>query len=225
MAGNSGPAMPTPKERLSHLLELAAKGREQRAALADEVAGLLLDWPAQYPPAMRASFEALLEKIAREVDGAGRRALAERFSHAGDASLSLLNELFLAAPETMKRDILRRNDAHAIGPVSAIDGAALLAAARARSDFPAALARLAAIPDAIAQEILCDRSCLGLCIATKGGGLQRPFFSAIALLAMPDDSSSLAQFESVPTNGAANLLAFWRAKVDDVALAGRDAAA
>src|SRR5512142_2424448 len=151
MAVHSAPAMPTPKERLSHLLELAAKGKAQRAALADEVAGLLLDWPTQYPPAMRASFEALLEKIAREVDVAGRRTLAERFVHARDASLSLLNELFLAAPETMKRDILRRNDAHAIAAVPTIDGAALLAAARARSDFAAALARLAAIPDAIAR--------------------------------------------------------------------------
>ena len=218
--------MPTPKERLSHLLELAAKGKEQRAALADEVAALLLDWPTQYPPAMRASFEALLEKIAREVDVAGRRALAERFVHAGDASLSLLNELFLAAPETMKRDILRRNDAHAIGSMTGIDGAALLAAARARGEFASTLARLVAVPHAIAQEILRDRSCLALAVVAKGGGLQRPLFSAITILttASPDDVTSLSQFESVPANGAANLLAFWRAKLD-ASLTGRDAAA
>ena len=60
--------MPTPKERLSHLLELASQGPEQRAALAGEVADMLLDWPMQYPLAMRATFEALLEKIAREMD-------------------------------------------------------------------------------------------------------------------------------------------------------------
>ena len=218
--------MPTPKERLSHLLELAAKGKAQRAALADEVAGLLLDWPTQYPPAMRASFEALLEKIAREVDVAGRRTLAERFVHARDASLSLLNELFLAAPETMKRDILRRNDAHAIGAVPRIDGAALLAAARARGDFAAALARLAAIPRSIAEEILCDHSGLELSVVAKGGGLKRPFFSAISILtiASPDDVVALSAFDAVPENGAANLLAFWRAKLA-VALAGREAAA
>ena len=217
--------MPTPKERLSHLLELAAKGKEQRAALADEVAGLLLGWPQQYSPAMRASFEALLEKIAREVDVAGRRKLAERFVRAGDASLSLLNELFLAAPETMKRDILRRNDAHAIGSVTGIDGSALLVAARARRNFAADLAHLAAIPRCIAEEILDDHSCLALAVVAKGGGLPRPFFSAIAILtiASPDDVASLSQFESVPTNGAANLLAFWRAKLD-ASLASRDAA-
>lgn len=218
--------MPTPKERLSHLLELAAKGREQRAALADEVAALLLDWPAQYPPAMRATFEALLEKIAREVDLVGRRSLAARFAHARDASLSLLNELFLSAPEAMKHDILRRNDAHAVGAAPAIDGAALVAAARTRGDFTAALARIAAIPRAEAEGIRDDRSCLALAAVAKGGGLPRPHFSAVAILAVasPDDSAALAQFERVPVNAAANLLAFWRAKLDG-ARTGRHAAA
>ena len=60
--------MPTPKERLSHLLELAAQGAGERAALAGEVADLLLDWPETYPAGMRATFEALLEKIVREID-------------------------------------------------------------------------------------------------------------------------------------------------------------
>src|SRR5882724_4237614 len=122
--------MPTPKERLSHLLELAAKGAAERAALAGEVANLLLDWPAQYPAAMRASFEALLEKIAREVDFGARRELAQRFCGIGDASLSLLNELFLAAPDAMKDEIIKRNDAHAGGSAARIDAETLLAAAR-----------------------------------------------------------------------------------------------
>ena len=218
--------MPTPKERLSHLLELAAKGREQRAALADEVAALLLDWPAQYPPAMRASFEALLEKIAREVDLVGRRSLAARFVHARDASLSLLNELFLAAPEAMKRDILRRNDAHAIGSMPSINGAALLQAARGRGDFAAALARIAAIPNPLAEEILRDRTCLALAVLAKGAGLQRALFSGIATLTVTsqEDVGVLTQYENVPANGAANLLAFWHAK-PDVSFAGHHAAA
>src|SRR3569832_2068682 len=53
-------AMPTPKERLTHLLELAASGAGERATLATELTDLLLDWPAQYPAAMRATFEARL---------------------------------------------------------------------------------------------------------------------------------------------------------------------
>jgi hypothetical protein len=93
--------MRTAKERLSHLLELAAKGTAERAALAGEVADLLHDWPSAYPAQMRAGFEALLEKIAREVDEPARRALARRFEQSGDAPLSLLNELFLASSATI----------------------------------------------------------------------------------------------------------------------------
>lgn len=217
--------MRTAKERLSHLLELAAKGAAQRAVLAGEVAELLLDWPAQYPPAMRASFEALLEKIAREVDREGRRELARRFDGVGDASLSLLNELFLAAPDAMQQEILKRNDAHANGSLIRIEGKALLAAARSRSDFTAALARGAAIPRSLAQEIVDDRSCRALAVVAKGGGLERPLFSAIAVLTIvsPDTFAALSVFESVPAIGAANLLAFWHAKLA-VPLAGRDAA-
>ena len=117
--------MRTAKERLSHLLELAAKGAAERAALAGEVANLLHDWPPAYPAPMRASFEALLEKIAREVDEAGRRDLAKRFEASGDAPLSLLNELFLSSSDAMRDEILRRNDAHASGAAARIEGATL----------------------------------------------------------------------------------------------------
>src|SRR6195952_6084371 len=98
--------MPTAKERLSHLLEWASQGRERRVALAGEVADLLLDWPAQYPGAMRATFGALLEKIVREVDAPARSALAARFDGRSDFPLSLLNEFFLAAAPAMQDAIL-----------------------------------------------------------------------------------------------------------------------
>src|ERR1700743_1056438 len=101
--------MPTPKERLSHLLELAAQGPGERAALAGEVADLLLDWPAQYPAALRATFGAPPEKIVREVDDASRAALAARFEGRDEFPLSLLNEFFLAASPAMKEAILARN--------------------------------------------------------------------------------------------------------------------
>jgi hypothetical protein len=217
--------MRTPKERLSHLLELAAKGQEQRATLAGEVAELLHDWPATYPLAMRTSFEALLEKIAREVDAAGRRELARRFEGRSDASLVLLNELFFAASAAMKDQILARNDAHAVSGVATIDGAALLAAARSHSDFSAALASTAAIPRLIAADIMADTSCRSLAVVMKGAGLQRPIYSGICVLALPspDIFAALSVYDRVPTNGAAGLLAFWRAKCG-VFLEGRDAA-
>ena len=88
--------MPTPKERLSHLLELAAQGASERAHLADEVADLLLDWPVQYPEAMRATFVALLEKIVREMAGPNRAVLAARFRDRDDFPLSAIHAPSLA---------------------------------------------------------------------------------------------------------------------------------
>ena len=211
--------MRTAKERLSHLLELAARGAGERAALASEVADLLHDWPPAYPAAMRASFEALLEKIAREVDATGRRDLARRFEASGDAPLSLLNELFLASSQTMKDEILRRNDAHASGKVVSIDGALLLAVARSHGDFGAVLARAAAIPRSVASQIMADATGLGLAVVAKGAALERPLYSGICVLVRPasDVFSALALYERVPQNGAANLLGFWRAKCNALA--------
>jgi len=216
--------MRTAKERLSHLLELAAKGAAERAALAGEVADLLHDWPSAYPAAMRASFEALLEKIAREVDEAGRRELARRFEASGDAPLSLLNELFLSSSDSMKAEILRRNDAHASRTVAGIDGAMLLAAVRKRGDLASVLAHAAAMPRSVAALIMTDRSGRALAVVVKGAGLERPLYSGICVLTMGAPFAALSVYDSVPQNGAANLLAFWRAKLD-TSHAGRDAAA
>jgi len=218
--------MRTAKERLSHLLELAAKGAGERAALAGEVADLLHDWPATYPAAMRASFEALLEKIAREADENARRELARRFEASGDAPLSLLNELFLSSSDAMKNEILRRNDAHLSGRHAGIDGSMLLSAARKGTDFCAAFARAAGIPCGLAAKIMDDQSGLALAAVAKGAGLERPLYSGICVLVKPapDIFAALSLFERVPQNGAANLLGFWRAKLN-TSLAGREAAA
>ncbi len=129
--------MTTPKERLTHLLELAASGAAERSTLAGELADLLLDWPAQYPAAMRATFEALLEKIAREMDADGRAALAARFEGRGGAPLMVLNALFLDAAPVLKDAILVQNTA--AGPVAGEDAdcAALLTASRTSKDLRA----------------------------------------------------------------------------------------
>ena len=65
-------------QKLSHLLELADQGPALRAALAEEVAELLTDWPADYPDSMRGVCEALLAKAARDVDAATRARLRVR---------------------------------------------------------------------------------------------------------------------------------------------------
>lgn len=212
--------MPSPKERLCHLLELAAQGPEQRAALAGEVADLLLDWPAQYPDAMRATFGALLEKIVREVDMPASAALAARFEGREDFPLSLLNEFFLAASPAMQDAILTRNDAEGARQAVVLDGDALLSAARTAGDFAPALARIAAVPDGMAQSIARDaRALAALC---KGAGINRATFSAMAILTGPvrsvhENFAMLTVFDAVPENGAAHLLAFWRARCDGAA--------
>lgn len=211
--------MPTPKERLSHLLELAAQGPEQRAALAGEVADLLLDWPAQYPGAMRDTFEALLQKIAREMKYGARIQLAARFEGRSDASLALLNELFLAASTDMKDVILTRNAAAGDSGFVSIDDGALLDAARARQDLAEALTRATGVPQAIAAEITVDTSGRSLVTVCKGANVNRATYSALIVLAgparSPEDNFPLLQvFDRVPASGAARLLAFWRGLQD-----------
>ena len=212
--------MPSPKERLCHLLELAAQGPEQRAALAGEVADLLLDWPAQYPQAMRATFGALLEKIVREVDAPACTALSARFEGREDFPLSLLNEFFLAASPEMQDAILARNNGCGASQPVSLDGEALLSAARMRTDFVPALARIAAVPEPIAHGIAGDaRALAALC---KGAGIDRAAFSAMAILTGParsvhENFAMLTVFDRVPENGAAHLLAFWRGRGDGAA--------
>jgi hypothetical protein len=213
--------MRTPKERLSHLLELAAQGADERAALAGEVADLLLDWPASYPSGMRATFEALLEKIVREVDLEARAALAPRFADRADVPLPLLNAFFLCAPEAMRAAILARNDAAGAADTLPIDSEALLHAARTTRDFGGALVRLAALPEDLASAIAGDGG--ALTVLCKGAGLSRATFSAIAILAGPvrsvhENFAMLAAYDQVPVNGAAQLLAFWQARGEPQAL-------
>lgn len=212
--------MPTPKERLCHLLELAAQGPRQRAALAGEVADMLLDWPPQYPLSMRAPFEALLEKIAREMDFQARGELAARFENRSDARLALLNELFLAASPEMKDATLARNDAQAVMPALRMDDDALLAAARAQQDFPLALSKLSGVPRILASEIVLDKSGRSLAVVCRAANINRAAYSAIVVLAGParaahESVSLLSAYDKVPANGSVHLLAYWRARRDD----------
>jgi len=220
--------MPTPKERLSHLLELAAQGASERAHLADEVADLLLDWPVQYPEAMRATFVALLEKIVREMAGPNRAVLAARFRDRDDFPLSLLNEFFLYAPVPMKDAILQRNDAEGAVDCTGVDAGALLHSARTAGDFAQTMAHLAGLPCSVAAAMLSDPSARGLAVLARATGVNRATFSAMAILAGParsvhENFAMLEVFDAVPQNGARHLVTFWRGRGEGPRLVERAA--
>jgi hypothetical protein len=227
--------MPTPKERLSHLLELAAQGPAERAALAGEVADLLIDWPPQYPAQMRATFEALLEKIVREVDHAACTGLAARFEGRGDFPLSLMNSFFLCASPALQDAILARNDA--VGPLDgfAADGAQLLLAARTAKDFAAELMHIVGLNEKTARALVAEpgargQESRGLAALAKGAGINRATFSAMAILAGParsvhENFAMLAMYDAVPADGARRLVVFWRARAEPSTPLMREAAA
>jgi hypothetical protein len=206
-----------PRERLNHLLELAAQGPAGRVALLNDLADLLLDWPADYAQAMRAPFEALLEKTAQEVDAPVRAAIAPRLEGHEELPVSLLNEFFLEAPCKLRARILALNDvmdADASGNVS-VDAAQLLDAARTlNGTFGVAFAKMLSLPETTAKEILGDPSGEPLAVACKGVGLDRATFSAITLLVARDSNvaTRLAAFDQVPQSAAERLSAFWRTR-------------
>lgn len=68
--------MPAAREHLTHLVDLAGRNTpDDRRRLAAELAELLLGWPDDYPLAMCALFEQLLEKAVRDADGERERRL------------------------------------------------------------------------------------------------------------------------------------------------------
>lgn len=208
-----------PRERLTRLVELAGRdGPEARRALAGELADLLLDWPANYPPAMREPFEALLEKAIHDVDAGQRADLARRFAARQEAPLALLNLLvFDAAPE-IKAVIVARNAAEASEgtPVFSLNESALVAAARgaASDDLAAVIASRFQIDAEIAQRILADKSAFLTAALCKGTRASRATFSALALLLFPaaEDEAyrRLAVHDDVPEAGSRALLASWQ---------------
>jgi hypothetical protein len=203
------------RERLNRLLDLAARGDAGRAALLDELADLLLDWPAGYAQAMRAPFEALFEKTAREADAPTRAALAERLEGAAGLPVELLNTFYFEAPAGLRACILAY-DADAPGEPSApaTDGAALVASARRTMNgtFVQAFAAALSLPGDVAHAILADASGQALAVACRGAGLDRATFSALAILTGGPSPDRLAAFDTVPGAGAAQLLRAWRAQ-------------
>ena len=215
--------MPNARDRLKALVELAGRdAAEDRCRLVDELAALLLDWPEDYPLALRAPFDLLLEKAVQDVGPEMRAALATRFAAQPDAPVGLLNELFFDAPATVKPAILRRNALANDGApvedgVADADEGALVAAARAKKskDLAGTFARLLGVDGVLAQRILTEPSGEALAAACKGAHLKRATFSALAVLFAPPDEKDghrrLAAYDAVPQEGAENLVRFWRA--------------
>lgn len=108
-------------QRLSHLLQLADQGPALRAALAEEVVELLLDWPPDYPQSMRNVCEALLAKAARDVDAATCARLRERLAGIPDLAARLLPRE--SAGRTLV-DAARRGDANAVAQSLGVDAQA-----------------------------------------------------------------------------------------------------
>jgi hypothetical protein len=176
-------------QKLSHLLQLADQGPALRAALAEEVAELLTNWPSGYPESMREICEALLAKAAHDLDAATRARLR----------VQLYSRSELAAP------VLPRESA----------SQALIEAARAADHLPAALAQSLGVDDETAQQILDDESGAALAVACKGANIDRAAFSTLALLAHPGRDRNhafavLDAFDNVPISEATRVLRSWR---------------
>lgn len=198
------------KDRLGQLLALAAERRW--TALAREVTALVVDWPREFPQAMRAPVLALFELAARECDEATRAEIAGKLGGHPELPLHLLNELYLAAPAPLRREILMRNqlERETASPEAPADANTLIAAARnGTRDFAGALSAVCAIPRDIAQAILSDASGEPLAVLCRGAGLERATFSAIAVLRGPR-GLPLSVFETVPDGAARRLTQLWR---------------
>lgn len=175
-------------QKLSHLLQLADQGPALRAALAEEVADLLIHWPADYPQAMRAICETLLAKAARDVDAATRARL--RVQLYSDPELS---------HRVLPRESVAQN---------------LVAAAR-NGDIAAVLADSLGVEPGMAQQILNDETGAALAVACKGAQIDRAAFSALALLTHPGRDLNgmhtvLDAYDSMSLSEATRVLRGWR---------------
>src|ERR1700753_2783299 len=183
--------------RLAHLLELADKGPALRAALAEELASLLTDWPADCPTEMRGACEALLARAAREVDGDVRARLRQRFHAHLDLAARVLppEERVLPPEENIGRGLIEM--------------------ARSGGDLSAPLAQALNLPHGRAEEILSDPSGHALAIACKGLQLGRAAYSTLALLLGGNDEAEqyyarLDAYDAITGSDAAEQLQGWR---------------
>lgn len=218
--------MANARERLTHLVELASQSAPEKSrALALELCDLLLDWPEDYSAAMRAPFEALVEKVVRGLDPATRKLVAARLASSAATPVDLLNGFFFDVPTEMKQTILARNDL-ADSPLEAVahgDNAesVLLEATRAsaNSDFVSLLRKCLAIDSTAAELVANDARAFA--IVCKGAQFNRATWSSVSLLrfgahpvSIEADYAHLDLFDDIPPNAASRMLRYWRRHSD-----------
>jgi hypothetical protein len=186
--GREDLSMPA-SQKLSHLLQLADQGPALRAALAEEVAELLTNWPADYPESMKGVCEALLAKAARDVDAATRARLRVQL---------------YSDPDLSHRVLPRESS-----------GQTLVEAARRGEGLENALADCLGVDGKMAAQILDDESGAALAVACKGAYIERAAFSAVTLLVRPGRDRThafavLDTFDNVPLSEATRVLRGWR---------------
>jgi hypothetical protein len=179
-------------QKLSHLLQLADRGPALRAALAEEVAELLVNWPSDYPESMRGACEALLARAAHDADAATRARLRVRL---------------YSDPELARRVLPRE---------AAAQG--LIEMARQGGDLAGIVAERLGVEGQMAAQILDDETGAALAVACKGASLDRAAFSALALLAHPGRDrvhayAMLDAFDNVPISDASRILRDWCGEV------------
>jgi hypothetical protein len=177
--------------RLAHLLELAEQGPTLRAALAEEVAELLTEWPGDCPTDMRGACEALLARAAREVDDNILARLQARL--AIDAALAAR---VLPGAETL--------------------GRSLIEAARRGGDVMTPLAEALNLSPVHARELFSNPSGHALALACKVLRLSRAAFSTLAMfLGRKNDLTqyyaTLNIYDATNAAQAAEQLQIWRA--------------
>jgi hypothetical protein len=176
-------------QKLLHLLQLADQGPALRAALAEEVAELLTDWPADYPESMRGACEALLAKASHDVDSATRARLRVQL---------------YSNPELADRVLPRETTTQG-----------LIETARQGGDLVPVMAARLGMDAKMAGQILDDETGAALAVACKGASLDRATFSALVLLVHPGRDRAHAHavldaFDNVPTSEATRVLRGWR---------------
>lgn len=175
-------------QKLSHLLQLADQGPALRAALAEEVAELLANWPSDYPQTMRGACEALLARAAHDLDSTTR---------------GRLRVLLCSQPELAGRVL----------PREASDRQ-LIDTARQGGNLVEALAARLGMDEKMAAQILDDESGVALAVACKAASMDRAIFSALALLTRPSRDrihayAVLDAIENVPASEASRVLSGW----------------
>lgn len=172
-------------QRLANLLALANQGPSMRAALAEEVADLLINWPDDCPAEMRVHCETLLERAMHEVDEETRARLRARLE------VNPALAMRLRPREELDRE--------------------LIGAARGGQVTPV-LANALGLSESQVLDILCDPSGQALVVAAKILGLSRPAFSSLVLLSCPlgDEASNDRRLEAFDRLSAADAAEEWR---------------